>query len=301
MSPNGAAQELATLGVGLDVDHPVMRLWRLAKRDGTWDPAEIDLEQDRRDWEAFTGNERGLLVRVASVFLGGEESVTREILPLIQLVERQGRLEEEMYLTSFLWEEAKHVEFFARFFEEIDEGRSGPAEEYSDAYETIFVDELPARMRALEDDPTPEDQARAIVTYHMVVEGVLAQTGYHAYETVLEEHDVLPGFREGLGLVQRDETRHMAYGTFFLSRLVAEHGDPVWEAVEDQVDRLTPPVLEFVEAPFHMFDPMPFGLELDPFIDYATTQQSRRFDKLRRAREMTPDEVRQRFAESPTA
>jgi ribonucleoside-diphosphate reductase beta chain len=32
------------------------------------------------------------------------------------VIAQEGRLEEEMFLTSFLWEEAKHVEFFSRFF-----------------------------------------------------------------------------------------------------------------------------------------------------------------------------------------
>lgn len=297
MRPSG----LRTLGPGIDTSHPVMRLWRLSKRDGTWDPAAIGLDKDERDWRGFEVDERRLLLRVASTFLGGEEAVTHEILPLIRTVESQDRIEEEIYLTSFLWEEAKHVEFFWRFFDEVVEADEGPAEEYSQAYHTIFDDELPERMAALLEDPSPEAQARAVVTYHMVVEGVLAQTGYHAYETVLEERGVMPGFREGLGRIQRDESRHMAYGTFVLSRLIADHGAPVWEAIETQMDRLMDPALGLVEASFERFDPMPFGLELDPFLEYAARQQARRFEKLEQAREMTVDEVHARFAETAAA
>lgn len=297
MPQDSATRELTSLGPGIDTSHPVMRLWHLSKRDGTWDPMAIGLEQDARDWTTLTEDERRLLVRVGSVFLGGEESVTREILPLIQLVEREDRLEEEIYLTSFLWEEAKHVEFFWRFFEEVAADAGGPADDYSAAYRTIFVEELPERMDALTRDPSPADQARASVTYHQIVEGVLAKTGYHAYETVLEEHDVLPGFREGLVKVQRDETRHMAYGTFLLSRLVAEHGDPVWTAIEDQMDRMLEPALELVQASFDRFDPMPFGLEREPFLRYAQTQQAQRFEKLEQAREMSVEDVHRRFGE----
>ncbi len=288
MSVDPAARELTSLGPGIDTSHPVLRLWRLAKRDGTWDPMAIDLEEDAHDWAGLAPEER--------LFLGGEESVTREFLPLLRLVERADRLEEEIYLTSFLWEEAKHVEFFWRFFDEIAAPDRPPAD-YSRPYRTIFVDEMPQRMAALEDDPTPADQARASVTYHMIVEGVLAQTGYHAYENVLEENDVLPGFREGLARVQRDETRHLAYGTFLLSRLIAEHGEPVWTAIEDQMDLLLEPALELVQTTFERFDEMPFGLEPGPFLTYAQTQQAARSEKLEQARSMTVDEVHARFGE----
>ena len=41
-------------------------------------------------------------------FIGGEEAVTTDILPMIMAVAKKGWFEEEMYLTTFLFEEAKH-------------------------------------------------------------------------------------------------------------------------------------------------------------------------------------------------
>jgi ribonucleoside-diphosphate reductase beta chain len=35
------------------------------------------------------------------------------------------------------------------------------------------------------------------VTYNMVVEGVLAETGYHAFFTMLERNGLMPGLRRG--------------------------------------------------------------------------------------------------------
>ena len=78
------------------------------------------------------------------------------------------------------------------------------------AYRTVFVDELPAALHGLVDDASPRAQARAAVTYNMIVEGVLAETGYRAYHATLEARGILPGMRELVRLVKRDESRHIA-------------------------------------------------------------------------------------------
>src|SRR2546422_8154895 len=55
----------------------------------------------------------------------------------------------------------------------------------------------------------------------------------HVFSTALARGDSMPGFREGLRHSQTDEGRHMAYGLFLLSRLVAEDR-AVWSAVRDR-------------------------------------------------------------------
>lgn len=99
---------------GLRRGLPPMRLFEKAKRFGIWNPSDIDLSQDQRDWRSLTADEQDILLRLSALFQAGEEAVTLDLLPLIIVIAQEGRLEEEMYLTSFLWEEAKHVEFFSR-------------------------------------------------------------------------------------------------------------------------------------------------------------------------------------------
>ena len=72
---------------------------------------------------------------------------------------------------------------------------------------------------------------RAAVTYHMSVEGVLAETGYHAYLTVLERNGLMPGQCRGVRLLKQDESRHIAYGIFLITRLMAEDGS-LWDVAE---------------------------------------------------------------------
>jgi ribonucleoside-diphosphate reductase beta chain len=269
---------------GLDFASFPLRLFQKAKRDGIWDPAAIDFSRDRDDWRRLAAAERDLLLRLSTLFQAGEEAVTLDLLPLVRTVAREGRLEEEMYLTSFLWEEAKHVELFRRFLDQVVEARGDLAGYLPPSYAALLDGELGPALERLERDPSPVAQAEASVTYNMIVEGVLAETGYHGYFTVLEGAGILPGMRRGVALLKQDESRHIAYGVYLLSRLVAEHGDPVWSAIERRFETLLPLALGVVGELFAPYEKIPFGLSPDDFLGFATTQFQRRFERIERAR-----------------
>lgn len=280
---------------GLDHDLPPMRLWQKAKRFGIWDPMGIDFTRDRQDWAGLAPLEQEVLVHLASLFQAGEEAVTLDLLPLIMVVAREGRLEEEMYLTSFLWEEAKHVELFRRFLDEVagdrDGQRSDLAHFHGPRYRKVFYEVLPEALHRLELDASPQAQAEASVTYNMIVEGVLAETGYHAYYEILARHELMPGMQRAVSYLKSDEARHLAYGVFLLSRLVAEHGDAVWRVVERRMNALLPDALDLIREMFDHYEELPFGLRLEDFIDFATGQFQRRMRRIERSREQSIEEV----------
>jgi ribonucleoside-diphosphate reductase beta chain len=261
-----------------------LRLYDKAKRLGVWDPSALDLTRDREQWPQLSLDEQAALTQIASLFLAGEEGVTLDLLPLVLTIAREGRLEEELYLTTFLFEEGKHTQLFSRFLTEVAGSPADLERWHTPSYRAIFHDELPRAMNALLDDPSPMAQVRAAVTYNMVVEGVLAETGYQVYHDALVERDLLPGLREGLGYVKRDESRHIAYGIYLLSRLVAV--DPaLWEVVAARMEELLPLALAFVEETYEPWGNVtPFGVERDTVLEWATTQFQRRFERIERAR-----------------
>ena len=104
---------------GLNRNGLPMRLWRKAKKFGIWNPTEIDFTKDAEDWLILSDLEREVLVHQTGLFQAGEESVTLDLLPLIGAIAKEGRLEEEMFLTSFLLEEAKHVDTFDTFWSAV--------------------------------------------------------------------------------------------------------------------------------------------------------------------------------------
>lgn len=260
-----------------------MVLWAKAKKLGVWDPADIDLEGDREHWLALTVRERETLLHLTSLFVGGEEAVAVDLLPLISVIASEGRIEEEIYLTSFLWEEAKHVDAFHRFLEEVvvDPGDLGRFR--SPSYRRLFEEELPGALDRLRHDPSPTAQARASVTYNLIVEGVLAETGYRAYHAMLERNGIMPGMLEVVDRLKTDESRHIAYGVHLLTRLVSEHGEPVWDDIQGRMAELLPLAIGVISEIFEAYDEMAFGLELAEFTDFATSQFESRFKRIERA------------------
>ena len=223
------------------------------------------------------------------MFVAGEEAVTLDLLPLIEVVAREGRLEEEMFLTTFLFEEAKHTDFFRRFLDEVGAG-GDLARYHTDNYTHLFYHALPEALLSLKKDASPAAQIRASVTYNMVVEGVLAETGYHAFFTVLERNDLMPGLRKGISLLKRDESRHIAYGVYLLSRLLAEHPD-LWVILETQMNSLLPFAIGVIGDAFAAYEVVPFGLGEDDFVNFAMAQFAKRFERLEKARGQSIDEV----------
>jgi len=274
----------------LQVDSFPMRLFEKAKRLGVWNPSDFDFSKDREDWEAMGDERRTAILQLTAAFLGGEEAVTLDLLPLVLAVARQGRLEEEMYLTTFLFEEAKHMDFFSRWLREVADSPQLP--EPSDPSVQMFDVELPAVMNALLEDQSPVAIARASTTYNMIVEGVLAETGYNTYHRSLAVNDLMPGLCDGLVNIKRDESRHIAYGVYLLSRLVAEDHS-AWEAIEQRMTELQPVTQAIILAGYEDYPDgvSPFGIRFDEFAEFAANQFRKRYERISKAREQTLGEI----------
>lgn len=273
----------ATVERGLNRQSVPMRLFEKAKRLGTWNPSDIDFSQDAQDWKTLTEPERRYMLRITTQFQAGEEAVTLDLLPLIGAIAQEGRIEEEMFLTTFLWEEAKHVDMFNRFFDAVLGGPPRDETLMTPSYRHIFYDILPSTLGALRDDPSPAAQVRASATYNMVVEGMLAETGYHIFYNVLDSRQIGPGLREGVGKTKLDESRHIAYGVYLISRLIA--ADPkLMDVFQDQMNTLLPIGMALIDEAFQEFaDNIPFDLKPDDYINYSQSQFQKRFDRVQRA------------------
>ena len=278
--------------------------WRLYQKGKqlAWDPADIDFTQDAKDWH--TQDERLLLgvARLAATFMAGEEAVTLDILPLIGAVSAEGRVEETLFLTTFLGDVAKHAELFRRWFDAI--GQTEPLDHLlSPEYQHIIGVELPRAMSRLDTDRSPEAFLDASLTYNHFVEGVLAMTGYYAWQRIFTMLGLFQGMRQGVALIQRDERRHLAYGTYVCRRIVAEHPE-TWDFVERRMGELRVQGLSFVDDIAAAFF-AEFGIDenADPgfkmladqtvaeFRQYGEQQLSRRLHAIEVARGSTVDDI----------
>ncbi|HEY0152550.1 MAG TPA: R2-like ligand-binding oxidase [Longimicrobium sp.] len=270
-----------------------MRLWQKAKVYGVWNPEELDFSQDRRDWLVLDRPRQERILQLCALFHAGEEAVTLDLLPLLRVIAAEGRIEEEIYLTSFLWEEAKHVDVFDRFFAEVT-GDQGDLSGYlHPSYRRILTEELPEALHRLDHDPSPEAQVRAAATYNIVVEGMMAETGYFLFERILGHDRIMPGMRQAIALLRRDESRHVAFGVHLISRLIVEHGNRAYRAFLDRLGELKPLVVDWTRHYATLLQgEQPSGITYEELMRYSSAQSAGRLQRIVKARTQTLEEIR---------
>jgi ribonucleoside-diphosphate reductase beta chain len=186
-----------------------------------WQSHTIDLEQDRRDWDAMDGQLREQLAWNLSSFFVGEERVTTQFSGLVMAYESQG---EEAFLTTQQVDEARHAQHFNRFYEQvlgIDGSFEDRLEQARRNLNPAFVEMFDGTLvewgqRLIENPRDMEAKVDFVTLYHMIIEGTLALTGQWFLTDYMERNSILPGWVEGFKLISQDEHRHVAYGTWFL-------------------------------------------------------------------------------------
>jgi ribonucleoside-diphosphate reductase beta chain len=217
-----------------------------------WRVQDLDFAQDRIDWHERFARDRRVAERFGlSGFFLGEQRVTRELGPLLRAAPSE---EARIFLSTQIADEARHVAFFDRFFDEVgvmraddlDERIARLEENRGEGFVRWFDDALARRTDRLGREP--EDLTtfvEAITVYHVMIEGTIAVASQHFILTRLEAEGTLPGFLEGFTNVTRDEHRHVAFGVRFLRDAVADgHAQTIRDTVaelEPAIDHLTLP------------------------------------------------------------
>ena len=212
---------------------------------GNWRATEIDFSQDRIDWhERLSDDQRRGALWLFSLFFHGEDSVADNLSPYIDAAPGE---EQAYFLTTQQVDEARHAVFFKRFMHEVaglGDGTTASAldatlPELSWGHRKVFghLDEVADQLRK---DRSPVMLARAVTLYHIIIEASLAQAGQHMMERFLEDHDVLPGFREGIRNVSLDEQRHIAFGVRLLADLYAADPEPIEAAIVGKIREVLP-------------------------------------------------------------
>jgi ribonucleoside-diphosphate reductase beta chain len=258
-----------------------------------WDPYE-DIPASKLDDdceklvadEDLTEDEFEGFMRTLALFGAGEEAVTEDLAPLSIALDD---VDDQMFIASQLYEEAKHTQFFDRYWREVvlpvaDEHgfeATYPTNQrfFNDDYVALFDKNEQAMERLLTDD-TPENRAKAYCHYHLVVESVLAQTGYYGLQSTFSpsgDDDVpqrdlphLEGLVEGITYIRSDEGRHVGFGMKKVQHLIAEEGvEP--SVVQDTLQELMPHVANIVGEFTEVTDPV-------PLVNYSRDKLTRRIE-----------------------
>lgn len=277
---------VSTSEQGINRESLPFKLYEKAKKFGVWDPRNIDFSNDKADWESLSAEQQESLLTLISFFYSAEEAVTKDVLPLIYAISKKGKFEEEMYLTTFLFEEAKHTDFFSLLLKEIGIKRELNYL-HTPVYRKIFDEILPETMGRLMEDQSPKAIADAAVVYNMFTEGILAETGYWTFYQNLVNLKKMPGLLEGITNIKRDESRHISFGTFLLQRLISEDSS-MYEYILGKLQELMPLAIQINDAPEEI---NPFGVVIADSHAFMQKQLNARLEVLRRAQGRSLEEI----------
>ena len=210
-------------------------------------------DQDAEQWPALSADRRGLVHFALSSLMVAEERITTKFSGLVGA---HGSEEEATFLATQQVDEARHMQFYARFQDEvvaepaaIEAHVARAREQVSDAFRQIFDVELVAAHERLVAAPDDLDaKTRFITLYHLILEGTLGLTSFKFITDYLDGAGLLPGFVEGYSKIHHDETRHIGYGVWWLRETVREHheqADVIRQALRD----LLPHVADSLKLP----------------------------------------------------
>ncbi len=247
--------------------------------ESQWNPWEIDLSVDREQWA--TMQDRTLVSFVLGSLMVAEERITTKFSGLVGA---DGSEEEISFLATQQVDEARHMQFYARFQDEVV---SEPAliaahverarEQVSPAFRTIFDDKLVAAHERLVANPGDADAKVAFVTiYHLILEATLGLTTFEFSTRFMEREGVLPGFVAGYTKIHHDEHRHIGYGIWYLRQAVAEDS-AMGDVVRTTLGELLPAVAESLKPP-EGADVSVLGASAEELRDFALDGLTRRLN-----------------------
>ncbi|MFL5896059.1 MAG: ribonucleotide-diphosphate reductase subunit beta [Thermoleophilaceae bacterium] len=218
-----------------------------------WSPFDIDLSADVEQWPAMTGDDRSLVQWALASLMVAEERITTKFAGLVLA---HGSEEEATFLATQLVDEARHMQFYARFQDEVVADRDAIAahvararEQLSPSFSVIFDEALVQAHERLVANPGDHAAKVAfLTTYHIVIESTLGLTAFRFITQYLERERLLPGFVAGYSKIHHDEHRHIGYGVWALREAV--RSDPgMAGVVRETLRNLLPAVAAALEPP----------------------------------------------------
>ena len=249
--------------------------------DSQWSPFAIDLSRDAEQWQAAQDSAvRALVLYALSSLMVAEERITTKFSGLVAA---HGTEEEATFLATQQVDEARHMQFYARFQDEViaEPGTIGvhvdrARRQVSDAFRQLFDVALVEAHEALVTAPADlTAKVRFVTIYHLILESTLGLTSFKFITDYLNEAGLLPGFVEGYSKIHDDETRHIAYGVWFLRETVREQPDQA-DTVRTTLRELLPHVADSLRLPGDGDTASALGASEDDLREFALGGLTRR-------------------------
>lgn len=240
---------MAATEIQLNDPQTLYRRWE----ESQWSPFDVDLSQDRADWNGMNDGDRGLVYWILSSLMVAEERITTKFSGLVGAY---GTEEEATFLATQQVDEARHMQFYSRFQDEVVAEPATVAEhverarrELSPAFRKIFDQALAQAHEKLVAEPKNlQAKVRFVTLYHLILESTLGLTTFRFVTDFLERESLLSGFVNGYSKIHHDETRHIGYGVWFLRETVRDDLGAA-DVVRDTLRDLLPSVADSLSLP----------------------------------------------------
>ena len=227
---------------------------------------------------------------VLSSLMVAEERITTKFSGLVGA---DGSEEEVTFLATQQVDEARHMQFYARFQDEVvadpardrrprrARPRAGLARVPHDLRRGARRGPRAARRRPRR---RRRRRSRFVTIYHLILEGTLGLTTFEFSTRFLEREGLLPGFVAGYSKIHHDEHRHIGYGVWYL-RESRRRRSGMGDVVRATLRELLPAVAESLTPP-----------RRSRRHDFALSASARRAPRVRARRADTPARAHRRAA-----
>ena len=248
-----------------------------------WNPWSIDLALDHDQWQRALSTEDKALVHWAlSSLMVAEERITIKFAGLVLAADSE---EEATFLASQQVDEARHMQFYTRFQNEVIAEPDTIAahvarsrQQLGEPFAVIFDQALVSAHDRLV--ASPNDAAAKVdfvTTYHLVIESTLGLTAFEFITRYLNANQLLPGFVVGYSQIHHDEQRHIGYGAWFLQ--TAARDPTLADRIRATLRQLLPSVATALAPPdSDGTDWEALGATSDEIRKYALTGLTRRLN-----------------------
>lgn len=235
-----------------------------------WSSLELDLTTDRETFDRLDADEKAGMMWIFTHRFHAEFNVARLLAPFLLAAPNYDM---QLLIATQVSDEHRHLQAVLRIYEEVFGVTGGfdavreLADRNKDPVAETLYERLDGHISHLEEDRGEDAFLTAVVTYHLLAEGVIARTAQHLAAGQYERLS-FPGLAAGQRLVARDEARHIGIGVSYArGRMEAdpEHARAVISAVMEEFGEVAAALLETANADMGALVRSGYGVEPEGF------------------------------------
>ena len=277
-------------GVNRILPHKHKYAWDLFLKScaNNWMPTEISMQSDIKQWKnnEITEDEKLLVKRCLGFFAGSESLVGNNLL--LSAFRFITDAECRQYILRQAFEESLHNLTVVYICDSLDLD----IEEVFAAYENIpsikakddflisITNDISSSDFSTETKEGKQELLRNFLTYWIVCEGTFFFSGF-AMLLALGRQNKLQGISDQIKYTLRDESSHIAFGTYLINTLIEQNPEIWTKEIQDEFVSHIQKAVELEIAYAH--DVLPtgiLGLNADMFVEYMHYIGNRRLEAI---------------------